>query len=100
MNDLLRRTPPPLSSASGRNEMFESMRSRTFCQHRMVVTIERVILGCHSPVTVPPAGTVNYFKVMPREKVSPGPETVQLFAGVYYMGDTNLPEYPYMARRS
>ena len=33
---------------------------------------------------------------MPREENSPGPGTVQLFAGLYYMGDTNLPEYPYM----
>ena len=31
---------------------------------------------------------------------APGPDTVQLFADLYYMGETNLPEYPHMARRS
>ena len=40
------------------------------------------------------------FKIMPREKNTPDPETVQLSAGSHYMGDTHLPEYTYTARRS
>ena len=32
------------------------------------------------------------FSFMQRENNSPGPETVQLSAGLYYMGNTDLPE--------
>ena len=53
---------------------------------------ERVILERHSQI--PPQQQIL------RENNSSGLETVQLFAGLYYMRDTNLPKYLYMARRS
>ena len=47
------------------------------------------------------ARTVSpFFETMPREENSPGSETVQLSAGLYYMRDTNLPEYTKTARKS
>ena len=65
----------------------------------MVVAIESVTLEVtHLPRSLQQEQKF-YSKIMPREKNSPGPETVQLFAGLYYMGDIDLPEYPYMARR-
>ena len=75
--------------------------------HISVIPDPELPLTCPSPSqTQPrskvnhqiPAGTVTFhFKIMQN---SPGPDTVQLFADLYYMGETNLPEYPHMARRS
>jgi len=104
VNDFLRRRL--LSSVSEKRERFESVRSRTFCQYRMVITraSERVILDPERPLTCQDPGQVGivnlYFKIMKRKELS-GPDTVQLFTGcITRAGDTNLPEYPYMARRS
>ena len=40
-----------------------------------------------------PAREMFPVKIMLREENSPGPETTQLSASLYYTGDTNFPEY-------
>ena len=96
MNGFRRGTSPLLLSVPGRHEKFESLRSKT--QHASHGRHDRsgdsgAPLTCHGPSS---RDSKVYFKTMLREKNSLDTEIVQLFAGLYYMGDTiNLPEYAY-----
>ena len=77
--------------------------------HISVIPDSERPLVCHGPSQTQswskinhliPAGTVLYlfyFKIMQN---SPGPGTVQLFAGLHCTGDTNLLENSYLVRSS
>ena len=76
------------------------MRSRSSRIERMILDPELPLTSNHPSQNKPSNSSRNskfYFQDQAKTKVL---SAVQLFAGLYYMGDTNLPELPYMARRS
>ncbi len=73
-------------------------------------SVECVILNPELPTHLPwsrstginhriPAGTVNIFQDHAKRKDFSGPGDCPVVRCLYYMGDTNLPEYTNMARR-